>query len=80
MILDAEQQLAMMSIRAMAETSVAVMDLDWKSFPYLSADEMMAVQIANTTEEAMENIDKMMALHLLAVVSVLLIEERRKHA
>lgn len=82
MILNPEQQIAMVGLRTFVEDSVAGALTDWTTpgNQDLSGDEMVAAMIANANnDEVPSRINPEAALAMIAMLTVMLLEERRKN-
>lgn len=88
MILNAEEQASMAMLRALAERGFLACLSDWLESPELSGDEMTAVMIHAAMESQAEMkiragdftpIEPDPLWSVISMLTVMLVEERRKH-
>lgn len=82
MILNPEQQIAMVGLRTFVEDSVGGALEDWTTpgNQDLSGDEMAAAMIYNAQDDAVPSrMNPDAALAMIAMLTVMLLEERRKN-
>jgi hypothetical protein len=76
-LLNPDQQMQIALLRGLAEMSVSACQEDWADNGDLSSDEMCAVMLRSTVQDASE-LSAPALLNMMTILTVMLAEERRE--